>query len=146
MATVARTILRFSSFVLGLEGRGALSKDVDWAVEEVEGGRGRAVGGVAVELLHRVDPSVVGLPAAAAPVDSEAGVSSSRLAAFHAWTCSRLDLVAGGFGMMYPSAGLFLPFEVPVLGVVFFSVFLSFLVLDMMTAKRGKAGWMVFYV
>jgi hypothetical protein len=143
MATITRAILRFSSFVLGLEGRGALFEDIDSEVEDVEGGRGWAVGGVAIELLDRVDPGVAGLPAAAAPVALEAGVSSGRLAAFHTWTCSRLDpgLVAGGLVMIDPSAGLFLSFEVPVLGVVF----LSFLVLTMMTAKRGKAGWVVFY-
>jgi hypothetical protein len=86
---------------------------------------------------------VVGLPAAAAPVASEAGDSSGRLTAFHAWACSRLDprLAAGGLLMMDPSVGLFLSLEVPVLGVVVvFSVFLSFLVLAMMMAKRGKAG------
>jgi hypothetical protein len=109
---VARAIVRFSSSVLGLGGRGLASED------EEDEGRGLDVGGVAVELVDRVDPGVDGLPAAAAPVASEAGGSSGRLAAFHAWACSRLDLglAAGGLVMMDPSAGMFLPLEAPVLG------------------------------
>jgi hypothetical protein len=135
MATVARTIVRFSSSVLGLKRRGLASE-----VEEDEG-RGRDIGGVAVVLLDRVNPGVVGLPAAAAPVASEAGDSSGRLSAFHTWACSRLDpgLATGGLVMMEPSAGMFLPLEVPVLGVVLFSVFLSFLVIAMMRAKRVRS-------
>jgi hypothetical protein len=96
-------------------------------------------------VVDRVDPGVDGLPAAAAPVALEAGGSSGRLSAFHAWACSRLDpeLAAGGLEMIDPSSGMFLPLEVPVLGAVdVLSVFLSFLVLAMMTAKRGKMGWM----
>jgi hypothetical protein len=142
MATVARTIMRFSSAVLGLGGRGLASED------EEEGGCGRDVGRVAVEVVDRVDPGVDGLPAAAVPVASKADGSSSSLAAFHAWACSRLDpgLAASGLELMDPSAGMFLPLEVPVLGVVdVLSLFLSFLVLAMMTAERGKAGWMELY-
>jgi hypothetical protein len=135
MATVARAILRFSSSVLGLCGGGLAPED------EEDGGRGRDVGGVVVEVVDRVDPGVDGLPAAAVPVASKADGSSSSLAAFHAWACSRLDpgLAAGGLVMMDPSAGMFLPLEAPVLGVVVFSVFFSFLVLAMMGAKRVRS-------
>jgi hypothetical protein len=97
-------------------------------------------------VVDRVDPGVDGLPAA--PAASEAGGSSGRLAAFHAWACSRLDpgLAVGGLVMMDPSAGMFLPLEAPVLGVVdVLSVFFSFLVLAMMGAKRMRSG-MVFCV
>jgi hypothetical protein len=139
MATVARAILRFSSSVLGFCGGGLAPEDKE------DGGQGRDVGGVSVEVVDRVDPGVDGFPAAAAPAAWEAGGSSGRLAAFQTWACSRLDpgLAVGGL-MMDPSADLFLPLEVPVLGVVaVLSDFLSvFLVLAMMMAKWGWAGWM----